>query len=525
MWLDSVLEECLLRIEAGEATVEECLVRHRDLADELAPLLRDAIALDECLQAIESGEATVDEYFARYPDRADQLTPLLGVADALVHGPRPDPSPEFVRATRERLLKLASPATNPNRHASSSNFIAQPLRWEMPKLPSLSWRPLLQLLTVAMTTINSLATRLLGIIQRPRAVPFPVAALLAVALIGFGAVMASAESLPDQPLYPVKRGWEQVRLLIPNSPEGRAKLLFEFADRRLTEAIVVANQGREKLARELMNEYRADLSAAVEVIEASKDKPSVAQSVADMQAELQQQQTKLQNALTLPQDAATPAMSAAQQVQNRLANIRISGEDELNPRYDTLTPTQPGSGRLMSSGSGPDIRPTLGADTGTRARATPTPTQISEGRTAPVRKTPVMIATEPFQPPAPTMPPLTATSIPPSPTPVPSETAPEPVKPVSPTHQVLPTREATPTLSPTPTSTVSPSTDLPTNPPTRLPTPTSDSSPTADPGLSLPSPTSGPQSTPTREVPATATVESPTPGSGTRAPTPTGSVP
>ncbi len=62
---------------------------------------------------------------------------------------------------------------------------------------------------------------------------------------GYGAVAASAQSLPGDPLYAVKRSVEQTELLLAANAANRAKLQTEFDDRRVQEAQAAANAGRQ----------------------------------------------------------------------------------------------------------------------------------------------------------------------------------------------------------------------------------------------------------------------------------------
>jgi hypothetical protein len=64
-----------------------------------------------------------------------------------------------------------------------------------------------------------------------------LAVVIAVAVIGFGTVAASADSLPRSPLYPIKRTAERVQLLLTFSPKDKARLHLFFAERRLNETL------------------------------------------------------------------------------------------------------------------------------------------------------------------------------------------------------------------------------------------------------------------------------------------------
>lgn len=67
------------------------------------PTLDDVLA--ECLSLLEEGEATLEGCLARYPELADDLRPLLLVALRLREGPIASASPATVAEGRRRLLE------------------------------------------------------------------------------------------------------------------------------------------------------------------------------------------------------------------------------------------------------------------------------------------------------------------------------------------------------------------------------------------------------------------------------------
>jgi hypothetical protein len=80
---------------------------------------------------------------------------------------------------------------------------------------------------------------------------FPrLATSLAIALIfllsGTGLVSASNGALPGDNLYPVKRSWEDLRLLFVSTPEEREGLESEFEQERLDEISELLTEGRKE---------------------------------------------------------------------------------------------------------------------------------------------------------------------------------------------------------------------------------------------------------------------------------------
>ena len=76
-----------------------------------------------------------------------------------------------------------------------------------------------------------------------------LAAVLAVAValagMGGGAVLAAADTLPGDVLYPVKLLTEDIRLALTPDPAARAELEMNFVDLRVQEMARLAQQGEE----------------------------------------------------------------------------------------------------------------------------------------------------------------------------------------------------------------------------------------------------------------------------------------
>src|SRR5688572_3790479 len=61
-----------------------------------------------------------------------------------------------------------------------------------------------------------------------------------------GASVAGADTLPNDPLYPVKLAGEDLRLTFALSAEDRASVQLSIAEHRLAEAEVLAASGRDE---------------------------------------------------------------------------------------------------------------------------------------------------------------------------------------------------------------------------------------------------------------------------------------
>lgn len=100
---------------------------------------------------------------------------------------------------------------------------------------------------------------------RGRVVLKPVFAILGLVMIfamlgsGFGIIHASAEALPGDPLYGVKRALEETRLVLARSAADDADLLMQFTNRRLEEMNIAFSAGLESAAEIALMEYEGML--------------------------------------------------------------------------------------------------------------------------------------------------------------------------------------------------------------------------------------------------------------------------
>lgn len=159
--------------------------------------------LESCLQELGNG-APIDSLLARYPAYANDLRPILIAAREAQKMSAPEPSHEAVKRGRARLMQRVSEL----REVQSSK-------------------------------------------PRKRAIPFlqRIAIAFAITAIfissGTGLVSASSSALPGQNLYPVKRRWENVRLLFAFNTEVRKLLEDELEHEREHEANELLSEGEE----------------------------------------------------------------------------------------------------------------------------------------------------------------------------------------------------------------------------------------------------------------------------------------
>ncbi len=170
--------------------------------------------LDRCLDALRDGRS-LHRVLQRSPAERDELIDLLRVSTDVAQLQRPAPDPAFKLRTRNLMLAVAA-----HRRASAARS-----RWVA--------RPAFRL---------ALAVGLSG------------------ALLGAGIVAASAQSLPGDPLYQVKRGMERVQLSLTLDPAANARLRMQLATRRVSEAAQLSAQGRVAEALSLITAFDTDVA-------------------------------------------------------------------------------------------------------------------------------------------------------------------------------------------------------------------------------------------------------------------------
>ena len=158
--------------------------------------------LEECLQAIETG-ADIESVLQRYPNMAEELRPIL-VASFQARSLAPVSVPEdAIRRGRARVLQHAAGMREAAQSSRQPTFV-------------------LRRLAVALVLV------------------------FLFFLSSTGLVRASDGALPGDNLYPVKRTWEDVRLILVFNPEGREELEDEFEQERLHEIDELLFEGRHE---------------------------------------------------------------------------------------------------------------------------------------------------------------------------------------------------------------------------------------------------------------------------------------
>ncbi len=182
--------------------------------------------LEECLVKIRTG-ASLEDCLSAYPSQAEALSPLLLAYGQIKKISRPQERPEAVEAGLERVIGSMAiyKATLPVK----TSPISKP------------W-----LTRYAERIITSLKMLLIG--KETTGMKFALRIALDVMVIllvgGAMTVHASSPSLPGDPLYNVKRTWEEVQISLTVNDQARQQLQEQIQQLRLSEVREMIQKGR-----------------------------------------------------------------------------------------------------------------------------------------------------------------------------------------------------------------------------------------------------------------------------------------
>ena len=248
--------------------------------------------LDLCIDALNRGDS-IEQCLARHPEYADELEPLLITAQEIIAVPQPLPSPELKSETK-RALHVSLPSPEELRlqyaldHCIELLIQGKSVEHCLELYPEFS-AGLEPLLTVASTLREGLnvkaslrfkeearrrvlsrvgkagITRLLPWVSWPRWAyrgALAAAALLIMVSAGHLTVSSSSDSAPGDFLYPVKGLSESVQMKLTTSNEDEAKLHVELASRRAQELAAAAVDGDQQMVEDLLVKLQGHLEEA-----------------------------------------------------------------------------------------------------------------------------------------------------------------------------------------------------------------------------------------------------------------------
>lgn len=184
--------------------------------------------LDAALAKQAAGESLHD-ILAAHPGDTAVIQALLHTRQALTSAEAVImPSPEAMHADRAAFIASLKSSGVPTR----------------PRHTLPAWRVWLN--SVAAIVLLRYANFKEMLNKRSQPTMIAIRVMLALSLLfgaGAGTAVASANSLPDSPLYPIKIGMEEVRVSLTRDPVEQAKLQIELAQLRIQEMQQLALKG------------------------------------------------------------------------------------------------------------------------------------------------------------------------------------------------------------------------------------------------------------------------------------------
>ena len=179
-----------------------------------------------------------------------------------------------------------------------------------------------------------------------------LAAVAAAVLLVAGAVAASADSLPDSALYPLKGVMENVRGALAFSPSDKLAYHLELARTRLTEAEAMIARHRVDLADQALSSLDDQLNDAALVVQAAMTgDPALAASLENRLVQAiamhDQQLAGLQGQVTNPaaiaaitqaRDRAAQALQTANQPASSNGGAKPSASPSGNGKGPSTSP-------------------------------------------------------------------------------------------------------------------------------------------------------------------------------------------
>lgn len=172
-----------------------------------------------------------------------------------------------------------------------------------------------------------------------------VAAILLALLLASGTIVgvATANSLPDSSLYPLKLAVEQGSILLAPDPSSRAVMELSYAQRRLEEmlALDTAGKGVNSLALDALVQATSRAGEELDNVDDVKKREGVEADVAEVTSH---QETVLS---TLLEKAPEPAKQGLQRALEATQRVK---DKAANPAQNQPAQNQPGKGRVTAPG-------------------------------------------------------------------------------------------------------------------------------------------------------------------------------
>ena len=195
--------------------------------------------------------------------------------------------------------------------------------------------------------------------------------LLILVSLGIGTAVSALQSVPGQPIYPLKKIVENIQLKLTSDPSARANLQIQFATNRLNElsTVIEKNQAGEisteeaqKIVASTVKDLQQTTAAALSTTSASNTNPKVSTltKLVDLSNKQQAVLQPLLSAATVKnegsvkivlQEALQTSISSKEQAIKNIENAGLKVEDQPISISDTSKVTANGKITAVTSDS------------------------------------------------------------------------------------------------------------------------------------------------------------------------------
>lgn len=222
-----------------------------------------------------------------------------------------------------------------------------------------------------------------------------VSAAAIVAIGGVGLVASSAQALPGDMLYSVKRGVENVELALHRSPESRGEYQLSQARERLAEAEALAEANEPALAAESLGAFQEKAEAGSSDLFAHYGDAGEAAAVEEVNTfAVDASDTLASLSSALPAGDDDPLTRAAQTVRQIADQARLLCTECSNPELVEFV-SAPEPSAAVPTAAGPTTAPVPSAAAPVQRPAASGPSAAPQPSTAPVAPSPAPAAPSP----------------------------------------------------------------------------------------------------------------------------------
>ncbi len=272
-----------------------------------------SLIVAKCLEQMLVQGKTIEEVIDQYPQYTADLRPLLESAMWL------DKKKSEINLASDRLSIRKEQLINQIR--KESTISSRPGRT---LFPNLSWKKAYwQVIAIILILIIGLSG------------------------VGGGVALAAQNSLPGDPLYPVKINLEKIPLMVISDPLQREQILLKYSQRRLQESETLLTLGREQDLEKALESYHEEIQQFLQGLpkhEAYLDQQKSIQQMRTTQAQLHQNEQRLNQILKgVPaqlKKEVVKALALTQETVTDVGQLIDTLNIQLSPLTATMTPTE-----------------------------------------------------------------------------------------------------------------------------------------------------------------------------------------